>query len=173
MVCSDLEKSGSPVLKNAREIHTALLRALGSARSLARGLSPINLAGDSFAAAIREMAALATSLYRVPCSCEIAEDFRAPEGVAATHLYRIAQEAVWNAAKHSGGSKIIVKLHDGIASRISVEDDGCGLPATAPDTSSGLGLNIMRYRAGMIGAELKFQQRAGGGTVVCCDVPVV
>ena len=69
----------------------------------------------------------------------------------ATHLYRIAQEAIHNALKHSQASHIHVALSDD-EGRISltIRDDGVGIARDPFD--GGMGLRIMRYRADLLGA---------------------
>jgi len=82
-------------------------------------------------------------------------------------LLRIAQEAISNAVRHSGGTAVHVRLApdpDG-ATRMTIDDDGCGLaPGAARD--GGLGLDTMRERAHAIGATIAIGVREGGGTRV-------
>jgi signal transduction histidine kinase len=87
------------------------------------------------------------------------------------HLYRIAQEAVQNALKHSGAKSINIELWSRAAGlTLSVIDDGQGMNAeTAGGT--GLGMRTMRFRASAIGGRLSFRRAAGGGNSVVCDVP--
>jgi len=81
-------------------------------------------------------------------------------------LYRIAQEALNNVAKHSGASQATVRLHCQ-AERVGlcISDDGRGFDPgeTSPDS---LGLGIMRERVGAIGATLRIESQIGGGTRV-------
>jgi signal transduction histidine kinase len=87
------------------------------------------------------------------------------------HLYRIAQEAVQNALKHSGASSIEIELWSRPGGLIlSVIDDGQGLAAEA-DVRSGLGMRTMRFRASTIGGRLSITRGADGGNSVVCDVP--
>jgi signal transduction histidine kinase len=92
------------------------------------------------------------------------------DATVATHLYRIAQEAVNNALKHSKTKKINVSL---VQSRqqlvLAVRDDGCGFshPALNHD---GMGLRVMRYRADLIGAKLDITGQSGKGTCVTCTL---
>jgi signal transduction histidine kinase len=82
------------------------------------------------------------------------------------HVFRIAQEALSNAVKHAGASTVVVRLHSlpGLL-QLEVTDDGQGmvLAQPAPDhPATGLGLQLMRYRAQMVGAELEFLQTRPG-----------
>jgi PAS domain S-box-containing protein len=88
------------------------------------------------------------------------------------HLYRIAQEAVQNALKHSGAKNIDIELCSRPGDlRLSVIDDGHGLASDA-DTRSGLGMRTMRFRASAIGGRISITRGANGGNSVVCDVPI-
>ena len=94
----------------------------------------------------------------------------APE--LANHLYRIAQEAVRNAVRH--GHARLIRLHLGIARgkvRLTITDDGSGLPAQALE-APGMGLKIMRYRAQMVGGEVRFEAAQPQGTRIVCECPL-
>jgi PAS domain S-box-containing protein len=87
------------------------------------------------------------------------------------HLYRIAQEAVHNALKHSGAKNIDIELWSRPGDlRLSVVDDGPGLAADV-EKRSGLGMRTMRFRASAIGGRLSITRGADGGNSVVCDVP--
>lgn len=86
-------------------------------------------------------------------------------------LYRIVLEAVTNVARHAVATQCLVRLAaDGPALRLSVEDDGTGLPATP--RPGGLGLRSMRERAVEIGGSCPVSGRPDGGTVVDVTVPL-
>ena len=84
----------------------------------------------------------------------------------ASHLYRIAQEAITNAARHGRASKVDIVL---IANRnrivLEIADDGVGLGGSQ-EPETGMGLRIMRYRADMIGAKFEIDANKPRGTVV-------
>jgi signal transduction histidine kinase len=87
------------------------------------------------------------------------------------HLYRIAQEAVQNALKHSGAKTINIDLSvgDGVV-RLEVLDDGRGLPAQEA-RGIGLGMRTMRFRSSAIGGRLLFTRREGASNSVVCEAP--
>jgi PAS domain S-box-containing protein len=88
---------------------------------------------------------------------------------SATHLYRIAQEAVTNAVKHGRAKEVVIRLAESEDKCIlTITDDGLGLPET-PAKNRGTGLRIMKYRAATIGASLKVCRAGGRGTCVSCS----
>ncbi|MCB1151667.1 hypothetical protein KDK88_08955, partial [bacterium] len=93
----------------------------------------------------------------------------APDALSSVrllNLVRIAQEAVQNALKHSGGTRVDVTLHAAAAAlTLSVADDGEGAPAAG----QGSGLQHMRERAAEIGGELRVE--VGDGCVVTVSLP--
>ena len=84
-------------------------------------------------------------------------------------LYRVAQEALTNVARHSGAKRAEVRL-ELVAARptLEVDDDGTGLPAGA---SEGGGVRGMRERAVLIGATLRLGPSPLGGTRVTLELP--
>ncbi len=84
-------------------------------------------------------------------------------------LYRITQEAIINALRHSGATAVHVRCRvDAPSARITVTDDGRGLSQARPDSH---GLQIMQERARLIGADLQLSARPGGGVVVQVRLP--
>jgi signal transduction histidine kinase len=148
-----------------------LLRgAIAQTRAMARGLAPLDDAPDALQVGLAELAAQTDALGRVRCRAELPPLLVAPSRAAAVHLFRIAQEAVNNAVKHSGATEVVLRLKaskDNL--RLEIQDNGRGLSA---DTPRGLGLRLMRYRAGLIGGELGFDARAGTGLTVRCVLPI-
>jgi signal transduction histidine kinase len=106
-------------------------------------------------------------------SAAVTVDGQLPElpPLMATHTYRIAAEAMTNAVRHAGGSRVTVTLGTTPGGgRVVVADDGVGLPAAR--RAGGTGLRSMRGRAETIGAALAVGPGPGGtGTVVALDLP--
>ena len=141
------------------------------ARLLVQGLSPLTDADGSLEKALEALArrsSLSGTPVRFGARNEASINI---ELKIRNHLYRIAQEAVQNALKHSGASAIDVELsarEDGL--RLSVLDDGRGLPVENPN-GAGLGMRTMRFRSSAIGGRLYIGRREGGGNSVVCEVP--
>ena len=93
------------------------------------------------------------------------------DDAAATHLYRIAQEAVRNAIQHGKPKRIGITLgeRNGLIT-LTVEDDGAGLPETVQERG-GLGIRIMAHRAAMIGGSFAIEPAPTVGTIVACAIP--
>ncbi len=143
------------------------------ARLIVQGLSPLTDADGSLEAAL-EALARNSSLSDIPVRFRVRHD--APVTVdlkARNHLYRIAQEAVQNALKHSGASAINIELCSGEETiRLAVIDNGRGLSSeSSSGTGIGLGMRTMRFRSSAIGGRLQFVRGADGGNTVVCAAP--
>jgi signal transduction histidine kinase len=87
-------------------------------------------------------------------------------GIAQTALFRIAQEALVNVAKHAGATRVEVSLgsrQDG--AELSIADNGRGFDPVLSERGSSWGLRTMRERAEAVGATLHIDSRRGGTTV--------
>ena len=140
------------------------------ARELAGGLQAVELTASGLKNALRDLAAQASENTGIKCLFKAARGVRVPDNTVALHLYRIAQEAVTNAVKHSGAKNILISLdRNPTHTCVSVQDDGKGL--VVKRRSKGLGLHMMRYRANALGGELKIERRRTGGTEITCVIP--
>src|SRR4029077_5219311 len=107
--------------------------AINHTRSLARGLSPVTLESEGLMAALHELAANTKKVFNVHCGfvCEPPVPFN--DQVAASQLFRIAQEAVSNALRHGKATEIVIQLkerHGKIV--VTVSDNGAGFPKSIP-----------------------------------------
>ncbi len=163
-----LSDAGRAEATEADRIAGLIARTIDQTRELARGLSPVEWGSDGLAAALRNLGTTVRATYGVPCTALCDSSARVGDHVVSVHLYRIAQEALTNAARHSGATAIQLRLvPNGPNVMLTVEDNGQGLPTDAP-AGRGLGLRLMQYRARSIGATLTWRAREGGGTVVQC-----
>jgi signal transduction histidine kinase len=141
-------------------------------RDLARGLLLSDIDESRLIFVLRELAAATSAQFPVRCTCLGEESVQVGDAATASHLYRIAQEAVRNAARHSGAARIwITLLRSENSVILSVEDDGRGLPPEE-GRGRGLGLRIMAHRATMIGARFFIEPGPDVGTRVGCVLPV-
>jgi signal transduction histidine kinase len=88
---------------------------------------------------------------------------------AKGQLYRIAQEALNNALKHSGARVVQIQLRiDRRKVSLRIGDDGHGIGSAMPP-SSGMGLQTMRDRAAAIGGRLSISANGASGTMIGCE----
>jgi hypothetical protein len=142
--------------------------AIELTRKLARSLHPIELEANGLADALQNLAANISKAFNVSCRFKNSGSTVVTTPEASTHLYRIAQEAVSNAIRHGHARHVTISLAgSGEQILLTVTDDGTGL-ATDARAKKGMGLRIMDYRAGMIGATFDIQNLPAGGTRAVC-----
>ena len=156
----------------AAKIGESIRDVTRQARSLARGLSPVQIEANGLMAALDALTANAAKLFCLSCSFECPRAVLVENPMVATHLYRIAQEAIGNANKHAQAKSIVLSLKqsDGDLT-LTVKDNGHGFERGSRVTE-GMGLRIMEYRADMIGAMLRVDSTIGKGTTVACRLKV-
>jgi two-component system, LuxR family, sensor kinase FixL len=153
--------------QEAAEIGRLVMQALAQTRNLARGLFPAELERNGLVAALRELVTGIERTCSVKCSLQADEKIAVQDNVLATHVFRIAQEAMNNAVKHGRARHIEVTLAPkGDRIELTVCDDGNGFGPEAK--MDGLGLRIMHYRARRIGGALEVATTEQGGTRVTC-----
>ena len=169
---NDLAAHGNPESHAARRLRAMLEDCIGSAYDAAKGLCPVDLDPASLVPALRRL--LRQTEASTGLACELIEegDPALLDPPAAHHLYRVAQEAVHNAAKHARGRRIILELRCAAeACMLRVTDDGQFLTPVSPQRAGGMGIRIMNYRAKTLGGSLLIEHSEGGGTVVSCRIP--
>lgn len=153
------------------QIGKYLREAISQTRSLARGVSPVKLGSGGLTEGLAELAASMSTRGRIQCLFNASAPVVVENDLAARHLFRIAQEAVSNAVKHSGATEVRIRLmKNGKDVCLEIEDNGKGLPAKLAN-NQGLGMEFMRHRASVIGADLELKSRAGKGLTVTCRLP--
>jgi len=182
MVCQELSATALFLKSSARKVkdpasaetlEAAALtvnRNVGLARELARGLQAVELSATGLKNALRGLAAQACDNSGIKCHFKAARGVRVANDTIALHLYRIAQEAITNAVKHSGAKNVLISLdRNETHTCVSVQDDGKGFVVRR--RRKGLGLHMMRYRANALGGELKITRRRSGGMDITCVIP--
>jgi PAS domain S-box-containing protein len=156
----------------AEEIVQCINESIAQARSIARGLCPVELSGSGLVSGLRELASEIERRFGVSCRVHAGQGVRIDDVFVASHLFRIVQEAVTNAVRHGQAQNVAIRLTR-TADEVSLEvrDNGTGLPPNLNETQ-GMGLRTMKHRAGSIGAQLAVRPGEGGGTVVACSLPL-
>ncbi len=156
---------------DARKVVELVEAGITLARNLARGLDPVAMDAEGLMAAFQELAGNLNQRPPLQCVFECETPVLIHHDATATHLYRIAQEAVSNAIRHGRARRIGISLSER-AGRVTlmVEDDGVGLTESRT-AGKGLGIRIMAHRAAMIGGALSVEPAPTGGTIVTCSLP--
>ncbi len=155
----------------ANDIAKAVRDAISQTRLLARGLSPVTLESEGLMSALTELALNTEKMFRVHCKFSCPEIIKFDDHAAATHLFRIAQEAVSNAIKHGKAKHIAIELRESASHlHLQVNDNGGGFPEKLSG-GTGMGLRIMQSRIGMVGGSLTIEQQPAGGTSVIIAAP--
>lgn len=168
-------------LEEARERAEWLLEpaanAMDSTRRLARGLSPAILSDFGLATAIPRLCEDIAHATEISIESDVSLGDHRYETPIEIACYRLVQEAVTNAAKHSGSRTISVVLDQaGGRLRVRVRDEGRGLPRgtglTEATSAHGLGLSGMRERVVLLGGEFRVTSSPGRGTTVEASFPI-
>src|SRR5580704_14736281 len=167
-----LSDKSLPEAEEAAKIVKMVNQAIDNTRQLARGLHPVAAEPLGLMSALKRWASEVEALFHIGCSFRCEKPLNIHDATVATHLYRIAQEAVNNAIRHGKAKNIVIRLSgkSGIGT-LSIQDDGEGFPKQ-PASAPGVGLNIMNYRADMVGGSLKVQPNQDHGITVTCAFPV-
>ncbi len=168
-----LSAQGCSEAESVAEINRLVNEAITQTRNLAKGLSPVVLDENGLMTALSQLGRYTADVYGVSCPFHCESPVRLYDNATATHLYRIAQEAINNALRHGEATEIALTLRqeDG-GVELEIEDNGWGFREAPNENRSGggMGMKIMNYRANMIGGSLTLKPRTQGGTLVNCNV---
>jgi signal transduction histidine kinase len=166
-----LAKENPGAAKTLEESAQTVNRNVGIARDLAGGLQAVEITASGLKNALRELAAAACQNTGIKCHFKAARRARVHDDTVALHLYRVTQEAITNAVKHSGARNILISLDCSKTHVcVSIQDDGKGF--ALKKKRKGLGLHMMRYRANALGGELMIERRRTGGMDITCKIPI-
>jgi signal transduction histidine kinase len=128
----NLNAQTHPESATARKLCALLDEAITESRRVCRGLYPIRLSTDGLAPALQELAGTVSERHHVQCSCAAECEQAECDLTTSTHLYRIAQEALNNAVKHSGAAHVEIRLRGSEGGvDLSIKDDGTGFERKA------------------------------------------
>jgi signal transduction histidine kinase len=158
--------ANDPVQDTLDELDTVI----SDVHNLSHNLHSTKLEHLGLHAALNDLCHKFTKLYNIPihlASTSIPSDL-APE--IALSFYRVAQEALYNAVKHSTASMIQVSIgEDNKHLRMIIKDNGIGFKST--DQAEGLGLATMEERMSIVGGSLSIASKPSEGTTISVQAP--
>jgi len=161
----------SLVGERLQDIRRTAQSALREMRFLIYELRPPDLERDGLVAALRARLEAVEVRAGMQTSLQVEGDGPLSHDLEAM-IYRVVQEALNNALKHSGAAKVTVSLRIGPAEvELEVADDGIGFDSTGRQAVGGLGLRGMYERAAQLGGRLSLHSAPGEGTRVRLEVP--
>ena len=166
-----LEARHVPEAAAIAEIAELVDQAITQARDVARGLQPVTDRADGLLLALRVLAQNVAHRFEMICRLICDPPVLVHDNAMATHLYRIAQEAISNAIKHGRARRVTITLAlRGKELILSIKDDGVGIGHPIV-RDGGMGLQTMSYRARVIRGRLRVGPASPRGTLIVCTVP--
>ena len=158
--------------EDARRVMLLLQQARSQARRLAHGLQPVPSESDGLMFSLKELAETVTNLG-VDCRFQSPGPIHLHDNLKATHVFRIAQEAVSNALRHGKCQRIWLSLSasNGFL-RLEIRNDGRKFIVRRKKKSGGIGLQLMKFRSETMGGTLQIHPLARGGALIACTIPV-
>ncbi|WP_069130638.1 sensor histidine kinase [Rhodohalobacter halophilus] len=173
-IANSLREDGHELAEEVDDITRLVKEADEYARSLSRGLIPVEFEGQGLKAALERMLKNAEKLFNITCRLDIPDNLHFEDSTSLTHLYRIIQEATNNAVKHGNASEVYISIEPGKERIvIKIEDNGTGF-SDDWEEERGLGVRIMHFRSRLIGANLDIatSEALGGAKIIITLYPV-
>jgi signal transduction histidine kinase len=166
LLARSLGKDLPPVASaSLRQIVDLINGCIEETRLVTRGLHPVPDEPGGLAIGLREMVEIVRTSSNLRCELQIKGELLLNDIAIASNLYRIAQEAVRNAVRHSAATLVNINVEAaGDLVSLRVTDNGTGIQTGRE--RKGLGLEIMKYRAFTIGGSLQIFSNSPRGTVV-------
>jgi signal transduction histidine kinase len=161
---------GSPLRAELHEVREIAQNTLQTVRSLSQALHPVMLDEAGLETTLDWYLPTVERQTGIAISYEKTGDAFPFSSAAAVHVYRIVQEALNNATRHSGSKQAWVRLRFlAESAEVEIEDRGSGF--SAGNARQGIGLVAMRERAQLVNGSIEFLHPASGGTLVRLRVP--
>jgi signal transduction histidine kinase len=176
---ADLAEADPPRRRRHLGLAKDLAReSLAEARRSVQALRPLQLEVARLPEALRDLAAQWTQTSGIPVRAEVDGEPTPLQPTLEVVLFRAAQEALANTAKHADASHVgltLTYMHDQVS--LDVLDDGKGFDPeaseSAPATGTGYGISAMRHRLRQVGGRLEIESTPGDGTTVSASVPAL
>ena len=167
-----LPASAAPLREKAHSIETLLDQAMSTASRVARELRPGILKEFGLSAAIECQAEDFTQRFGISCRVQCDEDSIEPEQDTSLALFRIAQEALTNVAKHAHASLVVMRLRRERGNIVlEIRDDGRGISDADMQKPKSFGLRGIRERVLSLSGEFSIGPAEHGGTHLVLRVP--
>jgi signal transduction histidine kinase len=151
----------------AQKIQALIEQAIHHTHDLAHNFSSLDVRDEDLCTALKDLAANVKKMFEIPCALSTKGVIPDLPLHATMQLYKIAQEAISNAVKHGKATQVsiaLIRSSDALA--LIIKNDGKPFAQPAHPTKR-MGLRIMNYRAGLIGASLEIEANKVGTTVTC------
>lgn len=170
-LADDLRNLDRPEVVKAEKIGEMVGDAISLTRDLARGICPVQMDSAGLAAALDDLASTASRLTGLSITFSDSGNTLVADPEVGMHVFRIAQEALNNAVKHSAAKHISIGLSAyKNSTRLVIADDGKGISELANGTG-GIGLHSMKFRARSLDGNLTIDTKPNEGTVITCEIP--
>ena len=170
-IAAGLMSRDEEAAKQIRTLVDMVQKSVENVHALAVGLDSQHIQETGLIIALEELVSRVGRRFGLSCTADIDRKLGDHTAAQAVHLYRIAQEALSNAARHGHAQSIKLEFHlDGNIGILRITDDGVGF--SVGKGPNGLGLRTMEYRASVIKGTLKIDSQPGAGTVVVCSFPI-
>ncbi|MBI5918042.1 MAG: hypothetical protein HY849_01530 [Nitrosomonadales bacterium] len=158
-------------MQDAAKVTALINDAIAKTRQLAHGLYPVEVKEGGLEGMLAQLASDTWAIYGIACELDYDESCRFKHTEEIIHLYRICQEAVNNAVKHSACNRIsLTVILTSVGRIVEIADNGSWF-GDRIEAQKGLGMHSMRYRASLIGATLDIDSMVSGGTSVTICLP--
>ena len=168
-VKNQLSGSSVAVIDRIGEISDLVHEATQMCRQITRGLPIVTIQHNTLLLSLDQLAINTRDMFNINCEVESYGSPDVGDDFVSSQLYRITQEAVNNAVKHSGAKNIYITLKSLPEIYLSIRDDGCGNDSAKKD--KGMGLSIMKYRTDLINGEFSVESSEDSGFMVSVKIP--
>lgn len=163
-VKNQLNNSTPAIIGRISEISDLVRDATLVCRQITRGLPLVTIQHNTLIVALDQLAIGTRDKFGINCEVQSYGTVNIEDDFVSSQLYRITQEAVNNAVKHSGAKNIYITIKSSPGILLTVRDDGRG--NTIKAGNHGMGLSIMKYRADLIKGEFSASGDEDGGFAV-------
>jgi signal transduction histidine kinase len=172
LLASKLPGTAENLRDKAYSIEGLLDQAMGTASRVARELRPGILKEFGLPAAIECQAEDFMQRFGIPCHVQCVEDIPEPTQATSLALFRIAQEALTNIAKHANASQVFMRLHREHGNIVlEIRDNGCGISEADMQKPKSFGLRGIRERVASLAGNFSIVAAEQGGTHITLRVP--